>query len=250
MWLRDYLKRTASNARILTYGYESGLKDSHSFGILQDHTNTFFRKLIDIREEGKCESRPIIFVGHSLGCLIIKKAMIDAGSIGINASRLPVRAIVFLAAPHKGLHVEALQTLVKGQPTYGIVHELEKGSATLLELNLKFAQMAHEIDILTCYETKQTKQAVKLEDGSWARKGSPVTMVDRDSAIVFTAKEIVVGADADHSEIAKIKQSQAGIFSHVKSAIHRALRPTVSLAEDHQVSEHTCTSNGRRGQID
>ncbi|KAJ0382729.1 hypothetical protein COL922a_011947 [Colletotrichum nupharicola] len=59
-------------------------------------------------------------------------------------------------------------------------------------------------------------------------------MVDRDSAIVFTAKEIIVGADADHFEIAKIKQSQAGIFSHVKSAIHRALRPTVSLAEDHQ----------------
>jgi hypothetical protein len=53
MWLRDYLKSSAANARILTYGYDSGLKDSTSFSILQDHANTFFHALVNMREVGQ-----------------------------------------------------------------------------------------------------------------------------------------------------------------------------------------------------
>ncbi|EQB44810.1 hypothetical protein CGLO_16409 [Colletotrichum gloeosporioides Cg-14] len=234
MWLRDSLQFTAPNARILTYGYVSKVENGCSFGILQDHACAFLVNLLLMRDEGRCESRPIIFIGHSLGCLIVKKAMIDAASRGINMARLPVRAIIFLAAPHKGLDVEALQTLFKGQPSETLVHELKKGSPTLLELNTKFSQIAGDIDILTCYEMKQTKQAVILENGKWAREGSPVIMVDRDSAILFMEKEKAVGVDADHSEIAKIEEGQGGIFPSVKAAIRNALRPTVSFAGNNQ----------------
>ena len=82
MWLRDYLPKDAPNTRILTYGYPSKLQASNSTTILQDHTNTFVHRLIDVRESGQCESRPIIFIGHSLGCLIIKKALTSLESMG------------------------------------------------------------------------------------------------------------------------------------------------------------------------
>ena len=162
MWLRDYLPRHAENARILTYGYSSALSSSCEVSILHDYTKKFLQGLFDMREEAECESRPIIFIGHSLGCLIIKKALTNAMSMKINRSRLPVRAIIFLAAPHKGLEITALQTMVKGMPTEQLILELKSGSPTLTELNDNFIQAARDIDILTCYETKMTKSVIKV----------------------------------------------------------------------------------------
>jgi hypothetical protein len=162
MWLRDYLPKDAPNTRILTYGYPSKLQASNSITILQDHTNTFVHRLIDVRESGQCESRPIIFIGHSLGCLIIKKALTGLESMGITRSRLPVRAFIFFGAPHRGLNVTALQTLVKGEPTEKLVDELKAESATLTDLNQGFSHIARDIDILTCYETRSTKSAINV----------------------------------------------------------------------------------------
>lgn len=49
MWLRDYLPKDAPNARILTYGYQSALQ-SDSISVLEDHTNKFVHKLVDMRD--------------------------------------------------------------------------------------------------------------------------------------------------------------------------------------------------------
>lgn len=125
--------------------------------------------------------RPIVFIGHSLGCLIIKKlfttesgsvsdvdcmhlqALSDInGSIGIYSSRLSVRSIVFLGAPHRGLHTAALETLVKSRPTEDMIRELKSESPTLTELNDKFRHVAKDIDILTCYELKPTRTAIEV----------------------------------------------------------------------------------------
>ena len=162
MWLRDYIPKDVPNTRVLTYGYPSKLQASTSVSILQDHTNTFVHRLIDMRESAQCESRPIIFVGHSLGCLIIKKALTGVENMGIARSRLPVRAFIFLGAPHRGLNVTALQTLVKGEPPSKLIAELEADSATLTDLNQGFAHVAKDIDILTCYETRSTKTAINV----------------------------------------------------------------------------------------
>ncbi|OBT39216.1 hypothetical protein VE00_10383 [Pseudogymnoascus sp. WSF 3629] len=229
MWLRDYLPRDAPNARILTYGYHSKLQGSDSVSILQDHTNKFVHSLIDMREEGQCDSRPIIFIGHSLGCLIIKKTLTDAISLGINSSRIPVREIIFLAAPHRGLNITALKTLVKGEATEQMVLELQSESPTLAWLNQCFAQFARDIDILTCYETKPTKTAIDV-DGVWVREGPPVMMVSRDSAQQFYPREKLVSADCDHSQIAKIRRGQNGIYPAVKSAVKHGLVSTANIA--------------------
>lgn len=82
--------------------------------------------------------------------------------MGVNSSRLPVRAIVFLGAPHRGLDIDSLQTLVKGTLTETLVMELKAGSPTLTDLNSRFAHFAKDIDILTCYETKPTKTVINV----------------------------------------------------------------------------------------
>ncbi|KAK8255637.1 ankyrin repeat-containing domain protein [Phyllosticta capitalensis] len=248
MWLRDYLKIEAPNARILTYGYSSELQDGSS-SMLDDYAVSFFNALVSMRDAGKCEQRwsfhtlerqkaqasdssqrPIIFIGHSLGCLLIKQVLIESTSRRIDPSRLPVRSIIFLGAPHRGLDVTALQTLVEGTPPQTMVTELKPGSPTLQKLNTGFKKIAQDIDILTLYETRTTKTVV-LEDGSWKRTGNPVMMVDRDSATLFYPREKAIHAIANHSEIAKLKKGSES-FTHVGYAIRCALRPTADIAAE------------------
>lgn len=57
------------------------------------------------------------FVGHSLGCLIIKAALIDLGSCSFHSpSQLPppVICLILFGAPHRGLNIVALQSMVRG----------------------------------------------------------------------------------------------------------------------------------------
>lgn len=71
MWLRDILPDDLPSARILTYGYDTRLAGSHSNARILDYAKEFLDTVMDAR----CRDphRPIIFVGHSLGGLVIKE---------------------------------------------------------------------------------------------------------------------------------------------------------------------------------
>ena len=53
MWLRDYLPRDISNARVLIYGYPSQLHGNNSRSILSDHSTNMIHRLLNMREMAK-----------------------------------------------------------------------------------------------------------------------------------------------------------------------------------------------------
>lgn len=79
MWLRDSLPFDLTSeitnkpmARIMIYGYESGVVNSSNTQNLEDlATTVLHNSLLAIATGSKL--KPIIFVGHSLGGLIIKQ---------------------------------------------------------------------------------------------------------------------------------------------------------------------------------
>ena len=77
MWLRDFLPRDIPRARILLYGYDSHIVNSQSRSILADFSSNFIAKFSAMRAHSHSENRPVIFIGHSLGCLMIKEVLID-----------------------------------------------------------------------------------------------------------------------------------------------------------------------------
>ena len=80
MWLRDFLPRDIPQARILIYGYDSHIVNSQSRSILADFSSNFIAKFNAMRSQSHSEDRPTIFIGHSIGCLMIKEVLIDLGS--------------------------------------------------------------------------------------------------------------------------------------------------------------------------
>ncbi|KAJ4247834.1 hypothetical protein NW762_013043 [Fusarium torreyae] len=71
VWLRDALPLEVPHARVLTYGYNSELVQSSSFQSLTDLGRALQLDLEGIRDRG--QQRPIVFIGHSLGGLVIKE---------------------------------------------------------------------------------------------------------------------------------------------------------------------------------
>ena len=62
-----------------------------------------------------------------------------------------------------------------------------------------------------------------MEDGSWKREGPREMMVPLDSARQWYPREIFLACNADHTQIAKLKRGEAGIYPVVISAIKQAM---------------------------
>ena len=78
MWLRDALPDHISQrgddhpcARVMIFGYDSTVAQSKSFQDLNTLASSFYGSLLDL--VSAAASRPIIFIAHSLGGLIVKQ---------------------------------------------------------------------------------------------------------------------------------------------------------------------------------
>ncbi|KAL8856323.1 MAG: hypothetical protein Q9178_007087 [Gyalolechia marmorata] len=231
MWLQDYLPRDVPNARVMIYGYDASL-EGKARNILLNLTQEFMYRISEMRSSAQCESRPVILIGHDLGCLIIKKTLVDINGFFTSSLRLPVSSLIFFGAPHRGLETSALQTIVKSQPLEELVQELQTSSPTLRELNDKFRHVVGDISILTCYETVPTKTAIKvsydymlahLPNGQLARQGEPKLLVPFHSATLDLPREQPVPCNGDHSQIAKVRRSEASKYYAVKGAVIKAI---------------------------
>jgi alpha-beta hydrolase superfamily lysophospholipase len=78
LWLQDLLPKKVSQARIITYGYDSRTHSSEHLTrqTLYGHATNFVSRLSLYREETETERRPIIFIAHSLGGIIVKSVSI------------------------------------------------------------------------------------------------------------------------------------------------------------------------------
>ncbi|KAH8802290.1 hypothetical protein F5882DRAFT_514259 [Hyaloscypha sp. PMI_1271] len=114
-WPRDLLAPDFEDVRILTFGYESN--PAHS---AQNNLYTLSKNLLArlTSERENCETRPLIFVCHSLGGILVKFALkLAQDSSGAEASfqtiRTSTRGVIFFATPHSGADLADWGELVR-----------------------------------------------------------------------------------------------------------------------------------------
>ena len=107
-WPFDLLRLDVKNVRILTYGYDSHPSHfctgpTNSMTISQ-HAENFLKKIVDIRSGHL--TRPVIFVAHGLGGILVKDAIVESRKFSQNVRMRQVyeqcRAIFFFGTPHSG----------------------------------------------------------------------------------------------------------------------------------------------------
>ncbi|KAH6641323.1 hypothetical protein F5144DRAFT_454816, partial [Chaetomium tenue] len=74
-WPRDLLPSRIKNVRVLSFSYDADIYNSASVGRIRDHGLNLLTHLIAKRPQTGREkfTRPIVFVAHSLGGLLVKE---------------------------------------------------------------------------------------------------------------------------------------------------------------------------------
>ena len=76
LWLRDFLPSQLPPARIMSYGYNSRTAFSKAVTDINDEAAMLLDRLVGERQSKGQKTRPIIFVSHSLGGIIVKKVRV------------------------------------------------------------------------------------------------------------------------------------------------------------------------------
>ncbi|KAE9366534.1 hypothetical protein N431DRAFT_281230, partial [Stipitochalara longipes BDJ] len=193
-WLRDSLPEVVPGARIFSYGYPAKVFFSLEKGRIDDHARALLEDLLDVRRSPEEQRRPIIFICHSMGGIVVKKAInmtvVDPGRYSnIQAS---TAAIFFLATPHCGADPAKMLsvcadimnlplaglTLFSGKMRSDMIKTLAPGSTTLLDISSDFKGHTANIRIYSFIEQKSTPPSSgKIVDDMSGRMNVPGEVV-------------------------------------------------------------------------
>ncbi|OTA59076.1 hypothetical protein K449DRAFT_385103 [Hypoxylon sp. EC38] len=199
LWLRDDLPQDLPESRIFLHEYNSTVIYGSDRSTFINRAN---RLLEEIRIERKgIESRPILFLSHSMGGLLVKQALINAhNNPAYTSIKDATQGLVFFATPHFGADGMLLSL---GEVTVKIAEFLhfQKGENVLETLKNKSI----------FYDIMQEQWRHQLEQyhivSFW---GTLDNLVPKQSVCLNLPgkRENLVSLDADHSGVCKFGPSQ------------------------------------------
>lgn len=80
LWLKDFLPTSLPTvrARVLLFGYNANVAFKTSTAGVREQANNLLNRLYLIREGNDASQRPIVFICHSLGGIVVKQALVEA----------------------------------------------------------------------------------------------------------------------------------------------------------------------------
>lgn len=221
-WPEHWLP-SESEIRTLSFGYNTSFLPGTPRSIY--NIGDFAKELLYEMKSGKghdgetldSSKVPMIFVVHSTGGLVAKKAYL----LGQNDETYQdiIRLIsvkMFLATPHCGTNLAELLTrllTVLFQTSRNFIADLITSSPTLEELNELSHHVAPKVSVWSIYETLATPVALKK-----------VMVLDKDSSILEYTKGISRLLDADHHGICKYSNLGDSNYVSVRNALSSLIK--------------------------
>ncbi|KFY65873.1 hypothetical protein V497_01249, partial [Pseudogymnoascus sp. VKM F-4516 (FW-969)] len=219
-----------AKARVLVYGYNAdvytfGSDKSASSDMIHQHAQSLLTGLSMERMSEEKEENAIIWVAHSLGGILVKRALElsnDLTSKSADPSRsiyVSTYGIIFLGTPHLGADGakwgQVLHSLVKTVMPKRIVETedqllktLQNNNETLQNINLHF------LDIYQRFEIDMVHEAMRTDI-----KGTKVFVVDQASASPPLPGVRYYGIEGTHSSMCKFESKNAPGYLNVSMAI-------------------------------
>ncbi|KAF8521459.1 hypothetical protein BU17DRAFT_45782 [Hysterangium stoloniferum] len=243
LWLKDLLPQRLPHARIATYGYDAftGSQSNQIDETLYGHAKNFIVRLALLRNRSTTTTRPIIFLAHSWGGIILKFALIHANQC--NKSHLlhhrqimlSTIGILFFGTAHQGAAValSASQILVLSPVVGNTTRTLLRNLATnseMLEIQLsQFNAISNFFITKFLYESYQTV----LHDGTSS------FIVAKSSAIVPGARDAeAIALNKKHMDMIKFSSDEDDDFNVVVSLLQDIEHAERSLVDANGSTSH------------
>jgi len=195
--------------------------------MIHHHAQTFIANLALERKSEEVEEHPIIFVAHSLGGILVKRALElsnDLTSKNADDNRsifVSTYGIIFLGTPHNGADPAKwgviLQGMVSALVPKRVMHSesqlvktLQSNNETLQNINLHFLDIYQKFKICMVHEAMPTD--IKAS-------GSKAFVVDKDSAAPMLPDVLYFGIEATHSGMCKFDTKNSPGYMNVSTTL-------------------------------
>ncbi|KAI0517179.1 hypothetical protein F5B22DRAFT_605202 [Xylaria bambusicola] len=244
-WPQDWLScdDAFQDVRIHTFGYSSGLNRESILNI-RDFATNLLACAYHCPAMASNPSGRIIFVGHSMGGLVIKKAYILAHQLPEYdklASR--VHAMFFLATPHQGAGIaQLLNRFLDFAGPRPFVDDLIPQSEMLQTINEEFPRYSDALQLFSFFESQPMFYGIKTG-----------LIVERHCAVMNYANERRTYLDANHRDVARFTTPKDSSYVLVRNALattvedQRASLKTEKRGLDHTELEALCRFLGVSG---
>ncbi|RKL08737.1 hypothetical protein BFJ70_g16750 [Fusarium oxysporum] len=221
LWLSDFLPKESLKCRILTFNHNTSWESNSLSKSLEDHGRDLLRALGRHREKQEEKERPIIFIGHSFGGIIIKQAVVigqrfaDDDYRGNIARR--AQGFIFLGTPHDGSSLTLPGKLLT------LINHWEGSSASLLEIIEPGSEANSRLhrDFLACYSV--TIMVCFFEAVRETLWGIPLMhAVERKSAEIAGAE--IIGSEKQHRDLQRFSSTNDNEYQDLVFSLRGLLR--------------------------
>ncbi|RYP71368.1 hypothetical protein DL771_004856 [Monosporascus sp. 5C6A] len=231
-WPADLLPTSLRDARanILVYGYNADVYSkkhgSHpSDNFIYLHAQTLVTSLTHYRKDEQTAQNPIIWVCHSLGGILTKRALLYSNDLKASQHEdyrsiyVSTYGIVFLGTPHTGSDMAAWGTVLQAmsdavvpksffQSESVLLKTLKRDNETLQNINNHFLDIYQRFKILMAHENHKTDL-----------KGTRMLIVDANSAGPQLPGVTYYAIEATHSGMCKFDSKNAPGYRTIVTAI-------------------------------
>ncbi|KAI3534441.1 hypothetical protein CSPX01_12058 [Colletotrichum filicis] len=224
MWLKDFLPTKMPRARIMVYGYDAIPAFRKSREGIQEWVINLLELLTMERDDEP--DRPLIFVCHSLGGIVVKRAMTEAKqNTRYQAIHQATYGMAFFGTPHNGSKLGSLAAIVANvfsvaignrQPSF--MEALGRNSLFADVIREDFRHGLERFNVLSYYETKPSENM-------------PGLVVDSRSAVLGlpSIQETPVPLSGkDHSGLCKFDNEEASEYRKVVFGISKLCAAAVA----------------------
>ena len=160
-------------------------------------------------------TRPIIFVAHSLGGLLVKEILRTSNECrddGWRKITSQTKFVAFLATPHLGAELAAILKFAAAQLISHHVEKLSNDTGFLKNLNDAYRDIAaeHGIETIAYFEKYKTKGAAIVVSAESADPGAGSTRT--------------IAVDSDHVSICKPAGKDSLIYSSIRYRIENVVK--------------------------
>jgi hypothetical protein len=242
LWLRDLLPENIQIARVLTFGYNayaSSFYGSSSIETIQQHAHTLVADLQADRSLEDCLQRPIIFICHGLGGILVKRALAYSSTRTskhvdhLYSIFVSTYAIMFFGTPHNGSDKASWLSpsqIIHGSELSGhpardnqLISSIEKESEALQTITDQFAPLMKQFHIFFFWEELQSE----FPDGMRF-------VVEEHSAAPIIGNTERSGIHSTHSEMIRFSTKNSSSYRTVIEALVRYSRNAPSVIASRQ----------------